>query len=267
VPYKPSGIVVLDPTAGGGSIPFEALRLGHTVIANELNPVATTILHSTLDYPARFGPELGEEILHWGKFLLEKLDSELVDAFLGEGILPESEAQPLRALLGENSDLFDRFNKESVSTYLFLREVTCPHCNRVVPLLKNSWLSKKAGDEWAVGVIPQGTEVSFEIFPVKNGKGPRGQNADWSSVHRGVGTCIHCKQAIDANEIRLQARGESPHGTWRDRLYCVVASRLEPKLDKHGKPQYYTSGAIPLPTTFPDAALNLEREDEIRDAL
>ncbi len=35
---------LLDPTAGGGSIPFEGLRLGHRVIANELNPVAATIL-------------------------------------------------------------------------------------------------------------------------------------------------------------------------------------------------------------------------------
>jgi putative DNA methylase len=55
---KPSGLTVLDPTAGGGSIPFEALRLGHKVIANELNPVATTILYATLDFPARFGPSL-----------------------------------------------------------------------------------------------------------------------------------------------------------------------------------------------------------------
>jgi adenine-specific DNA methylase len=44
-----AGIVVLDPTAGGGSIPLEALRLGHTVIANELNPVAAVILHATID--------------------------------------------------------------------------------------------------------------------------------------------------------------------------------------------------------------------------
>lgn len=42
--YTPTGLTVLDPTAGGGSIPFEALRLGHTVIANELNPVAAVIL-------------------------------------------------------------------------------------------------------------------------------------------------------------------------------------------------------------------------------
>ena len=61
-----TGLTVLDPTAGGGSIPFEALRLGHTVIANELNPVATIILYATLDYPIRYGPTLLPEIRKWG---------------------------------------------------------------------------------------------------------------------------------------------------------------------------------------------------------
>ena len=55
--------VILDPTSGGGSIPFEALRLGHKVIANELNPVASVILKATLDYPARFGSELLKDCL------------------------------------------------------------------------------------------------------------------------------------------------------------------------------------------------------------
>ena len=58
----PTGLTVLDPTAGGGSLPFEALRLGHSVIANELNPVATVILYAILDYPARFSVELAEDI-------------------------------------------------------------------------------------------------------------------------------------------------------------------------------------------------------------
>ena len=31
---------ILDPTAGGGSIPFEVARFGFTAIANDLNPVA-----------------------------------------------------------------------------------------------------------------------------------------------------------------------------------------------------------------------------------
>ena len=60
-------MIVLDPTAGGGSIPFEALRLGHTVIANDINPVATVILHATLNDPAQFGPELVKEIQEWGE--------------------------------------------------------------------------------------------------------------------------------------------------------------------------------------------------------
>jgi len=60
-------LTMLDPTAGGGSIPFEALRLGHKVIANELNPVASVILHATLDYPARFGIELCKGITFWGE--------------------------------------------------------------------------------------------------------------------------------------------------------------------------------------------------------
>jgi putative DNA methylase len=55
-------LTVLDSFAGGGSIPFEALRYGFNTIANELNPVAATILKGTLDYPARFGPELAEDI-------------------------------------------------------------------------------------------------------------------------------------------------------------------------------------------------------------
>ena len=36
-------LTVMDPMAGGGSIPFEALRHGFTTLANELNPVASVM--------------------------------------------------------------------------------------------------------------------------------------------------------------------------------------------------------------------------------
>ena len=42
---------VLDPFAGGGAIPLEALRLGCEVEAADLNPVAWFILRCTLHYP------------------------------------------------------------------------------------------------------------------------------------------------------------------------------------------------------------------------
>ena len=42
---------VLDPFAGGGTIPLEAMRLGCEVVASDLNPVAWFILRCTLHYP------------------------------------------------------------------------------------------------------------------------------------------------------------------------------------------------------------------------
>ena len=72
---------VLDPFAGGGSIPFEALRYGFTTIANDLNPVAAVILKATLDYPARFGPELADDIRKWGDIWASAVKEKLAPYF------------------------------------------------------------------------------------------------------------------------------------------------------------------------------------------
>lgn len=49
---------VLDPFAGGGAIPLEAMRLGCEVVANDLSPVAWMILKCTLEYPQKLAGEL-----------------------------------------------------------------------------------------------------------------------------------------------------------------------------------------------------------------
>ena len=243
-PIEPrsSGLTVLDPTAGGGSIPFEALRLGHNVIANELNPVATVILHATLDYPARFGVSLADDIQRYGEQLLAVLDRELPDVFLAEGPLPADQAIDLRRHLAKCPEHFDAFNQENATSYLYVRQVTCPHCQGEAPLLNTHWLSKEAADPWGVRMIADHGKVRFETYRISKGRGPNGEDPDAATVTRGKGQCVHCKQAIDGDEIKAQAKGESPRGKWTDRLYTVVAVRLEPKLDKHGKPQRYTSG-------------------------
>src|SRR6056297_1211937 len=46
---------VLDPTAGGGVIPFESLRYGLPTAANELNPVPTVMLKVLLEYVPSVG--------------------------------------------------------------------------------------------------------------------------------------------------------------------------------------------------------------------
>jgi putative DNA methylase len=50
--------VVLDVTAGGGSIPLESARLGFRTIANDLNPVAALLLRCTVRYPIEHGAAL-----------------------------------------------------------------------------------------------------------------------------------------------------------------------------------------------------------------
>jgi len=245
--FKQKEIKVLDPTGGGGSIPFEALRLGYNVIANELNPVATIILYATLDYPARFGQKFAEHIKTWGDRMRDRMVNQLSLFFLPSP-LGEKEKLELKNLLSSLPEVLDEFIRqdEVLDGFLYCRQVTCPHCGGDAPLLNSCWLSKEDRDQWGARIIPDGNskngKVRFETYRAINGRGPDGEDPNMSTVSGGVGTCIHCKQAITSDEIKAQARGESQHGKWKDRLYCVVANRFEPKLDKNGNPERFKSG-------------------------
>jgi adenine-specific DNA methylase len=241
---RPSGLTVLDPTAGGGSIPFEALRLGHNVIANELNPVATTILYATLDYPARFGPDLVTEIRRWGRKLLDHVEAGM-EGLAPFSTIPESERTRLREHLKHCPELLPQFDVPEYdhTGLIYCRQVMCPHCGGEVPLLNTLWLANEARDPWGVRVLTANGKVHFETYRIADRREPSwGPQKKNSTVNRGVGTCVHCKQGITGDEVKAQARGESAHGTWTDRLYAVVAVRLQPKLDRHGQPQRYKTG-------------------------
>lgn len=246
-PELSESMVVLDPTSGGGSIPFEALRAGHKVIANDLNPVASVILHATLDYPARFGVELAEDIQKWGETLLDHVSLKM-DKVTPFSYIPDLEKQHLRNHCSKCPEIIPLFDTQEYdyTGMLYCRQVICPSCGGDAPLLNTCWLSKEDGKEWGVKIIPDGSEkggkVSFETYRVKKGRGPNGEDPNFATVNGGVGQCIHCKQAIDSDEIKSQARGESSYGKWKDVLYCVVAVRFQPKLDKNGLPQRFVSG-------------------------
>ena len=67
---------MLDPFAGGGAIPLEAMRLGCEVTAMDINPVAWFILKCTLEYPQR----LAGQTRPLPEFALA--DREFMEAFL-----------------------------------------------------------------------------------------------------------------------------------------------------------------------------------------
>jgi putative DNA methylase len=58
---------VVDPFAGGGSIPLEALRIGADAFSSDLNPVVTLLNKVILEYIPKFGEELSREVRKWGE--------------------------------------------------------------------------------------------------------------------------------------------------------------------------------------------------------
>jgi len=77
--YEPP--LVVDPFAGGGSIPLEALRLGCEAFASDLNPVACLILKVMLEDIPRHRPKLAEELRGVGAEIKRQVEQELADLY------------------------------------------------------------------------------------------------------------------------------------------------------------------------------------------
>jgi putative DNA methylase len=185
---------VLDPFAGGGSIPFEALRYGFTTIANDLNPVAATILKATLDYPARFGPELAEDIKKWGNIWAKRVEEKLADYFPKQG-------------------------NESIFAYLWARTVACPTTGKPVPLSPNWWLSK-GSDPVAVNLIAK-PEMDAPRFAIVTGAAVEGVKPDEGTISRGVGRSPWTGETIPGDYIKSEAQA----GRMGQLLYAVVIKK------------------------------------------
>jgi putative DNA methylase len=83
--YPEGPPLVVDPFAGGGSIPLEALRVGCEAFASDLNPVACLILKVLLEDIPRYGPQLAEELRRVGAEIKAQAERELADLYPGPG--------------------------------------------------------------------------------------------------------------------------------------------------------------------------------------
>jgi putative DNA methylase len=188
---------VLDPTAGGGSIPFEAERLGLVAFANDLNPVAALILHATIDYPARFGPLLAPEFAELGSRFIPQVRQALTGTFPAEA--PDTRPDG----------------------YLFARTIKCPYCDGLVPLSPNWKLSSDGTGvrllpEKAGGRLTPGRICRFEIVN-------KTSNHSEGTVSDGDATCPYtdCGRVIDSVEVKRQAQA----GRMGEQLYTIVFKR------------------------------------------
>jgi len=186
------GRVVLDPTAGGGSIPFEGARLGANVIANDLNPVASLILKATVEFPMDFGSKVLRRFQDLSGQFVRMAESRY------ENIFPKEPSGVI-----------------SVDGYLWARTIVCPRCGGAVPLSPN-WKLSPTGE--GIRLHPKMEERRVE-FEVVNGASKHSKG----TVKDGVGECPfpECQQSnptIEAEEIKRQAQaGEMGH-----QLYAIV---------------------------------------------
>ena len=176
--------LVVDPFAGGGSIPLEALRLGCDAFASDLNPVACLILKVMLEDIPRHGPKLAEELRRVGAEIKKQAEKEL-----GQYYPPDPDgATPI--------------------AYLWARTVTCesPNCGAEIPLVRSFWLCKKASRLRALEFEvkrPKGKapHIEFEVFQPKSEK-----QVPAGTVARGNATCPACNRVLPVDRVRVQLR-------------------------------------------------------------
>lgn len=246
---------VLDMFAGGGAIPLEALRLGCETYAVDLNPVAHLVQLCTLVYPQQFGEHLAEEVKRWGAWVLERVRDEVGDLYppippratpgADEPEKPATEEAGLASprarqrtmfAVAEQHELFSPTPVAVGSTalqpvaYLWTRTVRCPNptCAATVPLVRQTWLVKKAGRTIALKAHADTRatagqrRVRYEVVAADSERDLGFDPAAFSE--RGNALCPFCGSTVGVDYVKEEGR-ERRIGTQLMAVVCAQSGR------------------------------------------
>ena len=194
-----AGATVLDFMSGGGSIPLESARLGFHTLANELNPVACSVLEATIDYPFRFGARLAERARHWGK---------------------EWERRAAKRL----APFYPKETNALVHAYIFARTVPCPTTGFPTPLVPDWSLLKPKGGRQLVAVpqVINKRTGEWTITPTWVGKGAGEVRTPPTRTYGGGnGVSLFTNEVIPGDYIKAQAQ----QGNMGSALYAVALKK------------------------------------------
>ncbi|MHC4179131.1 MAG: DUF1156 domain-containing protein, partial [Planctomycetota bacterium] len=188
--------LVVDPFAGGGSIPLEALRVGADAFASDLNPVAVLLNKVVLEYIPKYGSRLADEVRRLGAGIQQEAEAELARFY---PLDPDGHV-PL--------------------AYVWARTIRCegPGCGIEIPLSRSLWLAKKGKRSVALRLVPSADERALDIELVANAR--HGGTFE-GPVKRGSATCPICGFTTSADRVREQFKDR--HGGADDsRLLAVL---------------------------------------------
>src|SRR4051794_4148688 len=156
---------ILDPFAGGCSIPLEAQRLGLSAVASDLNPVAVLIEKALIEIPPRWRSQspcfpgaadaqmgswpgatgLAEDVARYGNWIKDEAVARL------RGLYPR-----VNMLMGGSA---------AAIAWIWARTVACPNpaCKAQLPLARSFVLSKKRESVTYIRPRVIGTTITYEI--------------------------------------------------------------------------------------------------------
>jgi putative DNA methylase len=246
---------LLDPFAGGGAIPLEALRLGCEVEASDLNPVAVLILKGTVEYPQKYGQPNSRDV---PKYIYLAADSGPQKGFFDGDLVAAYKKNPLATdVRFWGNWVLERAQKELAQfyppdpdgsvpvAYLWSRTVPCPNCGAEMPLIRQYWLARK--DKKKVALRPVLDRAQGRVdFEVVEGPDVTGDPAE-ATTTRGDSVCLLCRQVLKAEAVRRLGRD----GKMGAMLTAVV---LE---GRNGSGKRYRADAAADLTAFQSAARRL----------
>ncbi len=247
--YPDGPPAIVDPFAGGGSIPLEAQRLGLEAHASDLNPVAVLINKALIEIPPKFAnrppvhPDadpsglkswtgaqgLAEDVRLYGKWMRDEAERRIGHLY-PKATLPDG-------------------REAKVVAWLWARTVTCPNpaCRSTMPLVRSFWVSKAKGKETWVRPIaePDRRRVRFEI-----GHGPDGPPVEGSVLRTGA-TCLVCEVPVEFGHIR----GEGRSGRMSAQLMAIVANGDRQRFYLSPSQLHTDAADVTRPPDFPDTEL------------
>lgn len=244
---------VVDPFAGGGSIPLEAQRLGCHAEASDLNPLAVLINKALIDIPPRFRggapvhPGIADQHGYQGA---EGLAEDI--RYYGEAMRDEAERR-----IGH---LYPKVKapggtEHTVIAWIWARTVTSPNpANPIeVPLVRTWWLSKKKGKEaWVRATVRDG-HVHYEV--VHDANGPKG--SDDGTISRGNAIAVGDETPIDIKYIRSEAQA----GRLSAHLIAVVAEDRRGRLYVSPTDEHSDAAHVERPADVPNQLIPTRNHD------
>ncbi|WP_322508983.1 DUF1156 domain-containing protein [Anaerolinea sp.] len=265
---------VLDPFAGGGSIPLEAQRLGLRAYASDLNPVAVLINKALIEIPPKFAglppvhpPEpgrrqesllkkewksaegLAEDVRFYGRWMRDTAEKRIGQFYPKAVITAE--------LLAEREDLrrqgWKSGDELTVIAWLWARTVTCPNpaCGASMPLVRSFALSTKKGKEaWVEPIVDRARKrVDFTVC-AGNGTPPPPPKTGRGAQFR----CLVCGQIAPEDAIRAEFKAKR----YGAQLMAIVAEGKNGRVYLPPDEEHVRIAQSAKPAWIPEEEMNTE---------